>query len=450
MSLRQLPSVDRLAAALPAEGLPRLVVVEVARRSVARARALLADGAPDADAEAIAREELSRLNRLRPTKVINATGVLLHTNLGRAPLHPEAAEAARGAATHYANLEFDLVTGARGGRGAYLRSVLADLCGAEAALVVNNNAGALFLTLAALARGRAVPVSRGELIEIGGSYRLPELMAASGARMIEVGTTNRTRAADYEAALAEDPALLLKVHPSNYRVVGFTEEVPLDELAALSHQAALPLVFDAGSGLLDEEVPWLPGPPPQWLQGEPGIRQSLAAGADLVLVSGDKLLGGPQAGLVTGRGDLVARLAEHPIARAMRADGPTLAALTTTLELYADGRGAEIPFWRMAALPDDELEARLAAVLAASAVKGEVREGASVPGAGSVPGATVPSPVLAITAQDPDTVWAQLLAAQPVAVVARREAGQVVIDLRAVAPEDDRLLAEAIRLACRS
>ncbi len=328
--------------------------------------------------------------------------------------------------------------------------MLADLCAAEAALVVNNNAGALFLTLAALARDRAVPVSRGELIEIGGSYRLPELMAASGARMIEVGTTNRTRAADYEAALDHDPALLLKVHPSNYRVVGFTEEVPLSELAALAHQTPVPLVFDAGSGLLDEEVPWLPGPPPPWLQGEPGIRQSLRAGADLVLVSGDKLLGGPQAGLVTGRGDLVERLAGHPIARAMRADGPTLAALTTTLELYADGRGDEIPFWRMAALTDQELEERLAVVLAESAVKGEVRQGASVPGAGSVPGATVPSPVLVITAKDPDTVWERLLAAEPVSVVARREAGQVVIDLRAVAPEDDRSLAAAIRFACRS
>ncbi len=450
MSLRQLPSVDRLAAALPAEGLPRLVVVEVARRSVEKARALIADGTPDVDAEDIAREELSRLARLRPTRVVNATGVLLHTNLGRAPLHPEAAEAARRAAIHYGNLEFDLAKGTRGGRGAYLRRLLADLCAAEAALVVNNNAGALFLTLAALARDRAVPVSRGELIEIGGSYRLPELMAASGARMIEVGTTNRTRAADYEAALDQDPALLLKVHPSNYRVVGFTEEVSLSELAALARQTAAPLVFDAGSGLLDEEVPWLPGPPPQWLQGEPGIRQSLRAGADLVLVSGDKLLGGPQAGLVTGRGDLVERLAGHPIGRAMRADGPTLAALTTTLELYADGRGDEIPFWRMAALTDQELEERLAVVLAESAVKGEIRQGASVPGAGSVPGASVPSPVLVITAKDPDTVWARLLAARPVSVVARREAGHVVIDLRAVVPEDDRSLAEAIRFACPS
>lgn len=450
MSVRQLPSVDALARSL-SEDLPMALTVEVARWAVEEARGRLARGEP-ADPRALADAELAHLARQRPIRVINATGVLLHTNLGRAPLAAQAAQAAREAATSYGNLELDLTQGRRGGRGAYLRRLLRALTGAEDALAVNNNAAALFLTLAALARDRPVPVSRGELIEIGGSFRLPELMAASGARLVEVGTTNRTRLSDYQAALTEDTALVLKIHASNYRIVGFSESAGVPALAELAHRAGLPLVVDAGSGLLDADVPWLPGPPPGWLAQEPGIRQLLASGADLVLFSGDKLLGGPQAGMAVGRADLVGRLAGHPIARAVRCDGPTLAALTATFELYAGGKGALVPFWAMASVAYEELEARAKTVLADSGVAGEVLRDASVAGAGSVPGTSVPSPVVTVESAEPgfaERAWRSLLSAAP-PVVARREEGALVIDLRAVRPEDDPHLAEALRAACRS
>ncbi|MDH5294554.1 MAG: L-seryl-tRNA(Sec) selenium transferase, partial [Acidimicrobiia bacterium] len=344
--LRDLPSVDTVIGEI-ADLLPRALAADVARAAVDLARSQLIAG-EEADASTIAKQTASRLAERSPTAVINATGVLLHTNLGRAPLHARAAAAAMEASVGYTNLEMRLDSGTRGGRGEYALELLRALTGADAALVVNNNAGALFLALIALGAGRPVPVSRGELIEIGGSYRLPDLMAASGTRLVEVGTTNRTRLADYEAAITDDTALLLKVHPSNYRVQGFTEEAGVRELSQLADRAGIPLVFDAGSGLLDERTPWLSGPPPAWLAGEPGIVQSLQAGADLVMFSGDKLLGGPQAGIVVGDQHLVASLKTHPVARAMRLDGPNLAALTETLRMYADDSAASIPFWGMA------------------------------------------------------------------------------------------------------
>lgn len=443
MDHRRLPSVDALASELTRSGLPRSLCVEIARASVDHARR---DGG---DPVAAARAAARSLEAARPRRVVNGTGVLLHTNLGRAPLHPEAAAAADRVARGYANVELSLLTGERGSRGAYPRELLTALTGAEDAAVVNNNAGALLLALMSLAAGRAVPVSRGELIEIGGSYRLPEIMAASGARLIEVGTTNRTRPDDYRRAVLEnDPALLLKVHPSNYRMDGFVEEAGLGDLAQLARETGIPLVHDAGSGLLDERVPWLPGPPPAWLRGEPGLRQSLETGSDLVLASGDKLLGGPQAGIVAGAGDLVERLRKHPAARALRVDGPTVAALTVTLELYASGRGSEIPLWAMASLPPATLEERARAVLAASGVAGEIREGASTPGAGSVPTTRIPTPILAVEAPG-DAAYLALLAADP-PVVGRREAGALILDLRTVEPEWDEHVARALAQACRS
>jgi L-seryl-tRNA(Ser) seleniumtransferase len=448
MPLRDLPSVDALVRALPAKGLPRSIVIECARTAIDRAREEIARG-NEGDPRAIASEIVGRLQASRLRAVINATGVLLHTNLGRAPLAGEAADAARAAATSYGNVEFDLTTGNRGGRAGYVRELARTLTGAEASLVVNNNAAGLYLTLAALATGRQVPVSRGELIEIGGSYRLPELMAASGATMVEVGTTNRTHLADYSSAVSAETALLLKVHTSNYRVVGFTEEVDLKPMVELAHDRGLPLVFDVGSGLLDENVPWLSGPPPHWLAEEPGVRQSVEAGADLVLFSGDKLLGGPQAGIVVGKADLVARIAKHPAARAVRCDGPTLAALSATLEMYADGRGQEIPFWAMAATLPADLNTRLENILAGSGAVGEIRAGESVPGAGSVPGATVPSPVLVVQEPAADLVWDRLLM-WDVPVIARREAGELIIDVRAVPAHQDKDLAAALQAACRS
>jgi len=448
MPLRDLPSVDALVRSLPATGLPRSLVVECARTAIDRAREQINQG-NEADPQVIARRLVEHLHARRPRPVINASGVLLHTNLGRAPLAAEAAEAARVAATEYGNVEYDLVTGNRGGRGGYARELARTLTGAEAALIVNNNAAGLYLTLTALAAGRQVPVSRGELIEIGGSYRLPELMAATGAVMVEVGTTNRTHLADYSAAVTEATAMLLKVHTSNYRVVGFTEEVGLAALAELAHRHDLPLVYDVGSGLLDETVPWLSGPPPQWLADEPGVRQALEQGADLVLFSGDKLLGGPQAGVLVGRDDLVERLAKHPVARALRCDGSTLAAMSATLQMYADGRGDEIPFWAMAAAAPQELRARLEKVLAGSGAEGEIRTGESVPGAGSVPGATVPSPVLVVLAPPADLVWARLLMSE-LPVIARREGGELVIDVRTVPSHLDEVLTAALQAACRS
>lgn len=448
MPLRDLPSVDALVRSLPATDLARPLVIECARTAIAEAREQMSEGR-DSDPHAIALRLISHLAAQRPRSVINATGVLLHTNLGRAPLAPEAAEAARAAATSYGNLEFDLVTGKRGRRAGYARELAMALTGAEAALVVNNNAAGLFLTLTALSAGRQVPVSRGELIEIGGSYRLPELMAATGATMVEVGTTNRTHLSDYEAAVCEETSLLLKVHPSNYRVVGFTEEVDLPRLTDLAHRHELPLVYDIGSGLLDGNVPWLNGPPPAWLAGEPGVRQAVEAGADLVLFSGDKLLGGPQAGILVGRSDLITRLAKHPVARAVRSDGPSLAALAATLHMYADGRATEIPFWAMATASTEELRTRLDSLLIGSGAMGKIEAGESVPGAGSAPGATVPTPVLVVQQPTAEVLWDRLLMSDP-PVIARRDAGRLIIDLRAVHSQYDRILTEALQAACRS
>jgi L-seryl-tRNA(Ser) seleniumtransferase len=448
MELRDLPSVSELMARLEPHGWARSVTAEVARNALTEARRGLMAG-EDADPAAAAHRELQRLSRLRPRQVINAAGVLLNTNLGRAPLPPAAAESAATAMTSYGNVEFDLSRGSRGGRGSYVHQLIASLTGADAALAVNNNAGALFLTLAALGTGRQVVISRGELIEIGGSFRLPELMAAAGVWLIEVGTTNRTRPADYREAIRPETAMLLKVHPSNYRTVGFTEEAPIGELAEVAHRHRLPLIADIGSGLLDSEVPWIAGPPPAWLQGEPAARQALASGADLVLFSADKLLGGPQAGIIAGDRRLVDRLRRHPVTRAMRCDGPTLAALAATLELYSDDRAHEIPFWTMAGADEGELERRSKELLVASGLDGEVVAGASVVGAGSVPGQTIPSPLLRFSAVDTDKAWLGLLTGDP-AVVARRLDGDLVVDLRAVDPSDDRAVAVALASACRS
>lgn len=446
--LRSLPSIDALVGELDPGTVPRSIVVEIARSAVDRARAVLLEGG-EADPRQIARHEIERLAELRIQRTINAAGVLLHTNLGRAPLHPDAVAAASEASRGYSNIEFDLSAGGRGTRGEYLHRLIAEVTGAEAAFVVNNNAGALFLALAALAGGGSVPVSRGELIEIGGSYRLPELMAASGTRLIEVGTTNRTRVADYAAAVDDTTRMVLKVHPSNYRVTGFSEDAPLGALRSLADEHGLPLVFDVGSGLLDETTPWLDGPPPAWTAGEPGVRQSLEEGADLVTFSGDKLLGGPQAGIITGRAELVGRLRKSPIARAQRIDAATLAALTVTVEMYANGTAARIPFWEMAGRGEEELRVRLEALAAAAGIDPEIRDSEAVAGAGSVPGMSMPSPVLAVTCAPADAVWSALLASRP-AIVARREAGELLIDLRTVDPLDDPAIAGALRAACRS
>jgi L-seryl-tRNA(Ser) seleniumtransferase len=440
---RDLPAVDRLADGLAASGLPRALRVDCSRSALDLARAEISRGR-EADAEGIAADLARGLRRSAGVQVINATGVLLHTNLGRAPLAPEAARAALQVAEVYTNLELDLDDGERGGRGAYLAALLRALTGAEDALVVNNNAAAVLLALAVTSSGRAVPVARGELIEIGGSFRLPLVMESGGARLIEVGTTNRTRLGDYATALQiHDCGAVLKVHPSNYRTEGFVASVSVFDLAALAGEREVPLIHDLGSGLLDEDVPWLGTAPPEWLAGEPGARQSIDAGAGLVTFSGDKLVGGPQAGIIVGRSDLVSRLRSHPLARALRTDAMTDAALAATLEAYADGDGRRIPLWRMAMATDADLGPRVEAL--ARRLGAEVRAGTSVMGAGSLPGVGLPTPQIVLEGED--HLHSRLLsAAQP--VLARRHEKDLVLDLRAVSDSDDDAIAETVA-ACR-
>jgi len=405
------PSVDSLARSIADVGLPHPLLVDAARAAIA---------AGDADgARAIA--EATRTALLRP--VINATGVLLHTNLGRAPLG--VAQPAS-----YTNLELDVATGKRGSRRDRAGSLLARACGAEAALVVNNGAGAVLLALAALARGSGVAVSRGELVEIGGGFRVPEVMSESGARLVEVGTTNRTRRDDY-ARVADDVALLLKVHQSNYRITGFTEDASVSDIASIGP----PVIVDLGSGLLDTACPWLPSGPPAWLRDEPAARQTLESGAALVVFSGDKLLGGPQAGVLAGRADLVDACARHPLYRALRPGGLVLGAPEAAALAYLERDGDRIPFWRMATVAADALRTRADAI-----GRGKVVDCASVTGGGTLPGIEIPSVGLAL---DGD-ITAALRAARPKPVIARVDDDRTILDLRTVEPADDELLAAAI------
>jgi L-seryl-tRNA(Ser) seleniumtransferase len=439
---RAVPSVEQVLAALTAGGegggVPRAVVVECVRRAVADARDAVTRSDPEAAelgrVTGAARDLVARRRLALLGPVVNATGVLLHTNLGRAPLGSGAIDAMRDAAG-YTNLEYGLDTGRRGSRQDHAAALLALACGAESAVVVNNNAAAVLLVLASLARGRDVLVSRGELVEIGGGFRVPEILAETGARLVEVGTTNRTRRADYERALTDETALVLKVHASNYRMVGFTEATPVEQLARLGP----PVVVDAGSGLLDERTPWLDAVP-TWLADEPGVRQCVDAGAALVTFSGDKLLGGPQAGVVVGRREVVARLARHPLARALRPDKVTLAALEAVALAYLRDEGAQIPLWRMATVPVDALRGRAAAI--AAAVPGAtVVDTEAAAGGGSVPGRTIPSAGVAVAVDDADRALACLRKER---VVAMARDGAVVCDLRTVEPELDERLARAL------
>ncbi len=388
---------------------------------VEAARTAIAAGDPDG-ARRIANEMARRT--LRP--VINGTGTLLHTNLGRAPLGFEQSE-------RYTNLELDLTTGERGSRMATAGALIARACGAEAAIVVNNCAAAVLLVLAGLTEGRDVVVSRSELVEIGGGFRIPEVMDRSGARLIEVGTTNRTRRADFEAAVADpgnDVGLVLQVHQSNYRIVGFTEAPSTADLGSLG----VPLVADIGSGLLDSRCPWLKGGPPGWLADEPAARQTLAAGADLITFSGDKLFGGPQAGIIAGDADLVARCAQHPLARALRPGGLVLGALQATALSYLGDDGQSIPFWRMASLTVDSLRIRAEALGI-----GEVVELMSTPGGGTLPGVEIPSAGLQVEGDHRSR-----LRERDRPLMTRLLDSRTAIDLRTVHPDDDLEVAAAL------
>ncbi len=434
---RAVPPVDRVVAAL--DGLPHRLLADAARAAVDEARADASVGRP-VDPDAVVAAARARVDAARHAllgRVVNATGVIVHTNLGRSPLPGDALAAAAEVASGYSNLEYRLDEGRRGSRHDHAGALLARACGAEAGLVVNNNAAAVLLVLSVLARGREVVVSRGELVEIGGGFRIPDVMAESGARLVEVGTTNRTRRYDYEHALTAATALVLRVHPSNYRMVGFVESASLPDLATLGP----PLVVDAGSGLLDADTPWL-GHRPGWLGDEPGVRQCLDAGATLVTFSGDKLLGGPQAGVIVGRTDVVARLARHPLARAVRPGKLSLAALQAVANTYLDGRAAELPIWRMATAPLDDLRAR-AEALAARVPGAKVADTEAVIGGGSLPGRTIPSAAVALPVGDA-RAGAALASLRAGRIVARAAGGSVVCDLRTVDPSDDDRLAEAL------
>jgi L-seryl-tRNA(Ser) seleniumtransferase len=380
--------------------------------------------------------ELDNLAGRRMRAVINATGVVLHTNLGRAPLSDEAI-AAVAAAAGYCTVEYDLQAGTRGRRGSAAEAMLREVTGAAAALVVNNAAGALLLALGGLARGREVIVSRGQLIEIGGEFRLPAIMEAAGVELVEVGTTNRTHLTDYQRAITSRSAMLLAVHPSNYQVVGFTTGPPLDALAALAHQHGVPLLHDLGSGLIGDPF-----------GDEPSAGQSLAAGADLVLFSGDKLLGGPQAGLLVGTEGLVRSLAKHPLARAVRADKLTIAALEVTLATHAAGRREQLPVWRALGLGPDDLRPRAEALAGALGPAASTRDGVSVAGGGSLPGEGLPSVLVEVDPGEPgdEAVLERLRGADP-PVIARAERGKVIVDLRTVPAEQDGAVARALRTA---
>ena len=430
-SLRDLPSVDRLLADERLAGEPHDAAVAAARVVLDRAREDLRAGRkPEALVDAVLRElEDSRRPRLR--RVLNATGVLVHTNLGRAPLSEAAIARVAEVGSGYSNLEYDLERGERGSRQDHLGPLLSRLTGAEAALVVNNNAAAVLLALAALAEGREVVVSRGELIEIGDGFRIPDVLARSGARLVEVGTTNRTRASDYERAIGPETALLLRVHQSNFRVVGFTERPSLGELGEVARRAGLPLVDDLGSGALAS------------VGDEPTPAESLRAGADLVCFSGDKLLGGPQAGVVVGRADLVEKLRLHPLQRALRADKLSLAALEGTL-LVALGPDAahEIPVLRMLHEPVELVRAR--AERLAALVGGEVEETVARAGGGALPLVELPSAACAVE----EELAEPLRRGDPPVVAVVRD-GRTLLDCRTLTDNEVDEVAAAVTAARR-
>jgi L-seryl-tRNA(Ser) seleniumtransferase len=444
MELSDLPSIDALAAELSqAYELPAPIVIGAARRAVDTARIEIRAGR-DADATGIASDLLADIEAARPRHVINATGVLLHTNLGRAPVTASTADVSGMILTGASNVEIDVRTGRRSKRHAYLNALIPIVTGAESGFAVNNNAGALLLALASVAgSGGRVAVSRGELIEIGGSFRLPDVMAASGAELVEVGTTNRTRVADYASVVGRVDAIL-KVHPSNYRIDGFAEEASYSQLAELSTTSSVPFIADVGSGLIDETAPWLSGCDGSWLAGEPGVIQTIGTGADLVLFSGDKLLGGPQGGIIAGKAKAVARAKEHPIARAVRLDGSSIAAIANTFEFYANQHVTEIPFWSMVCATLGAIESRSQAVISGIDAAIAIVDGVSVPGAGSTPGATIPTKLIRIDG-DADSLWSKLAQA-PIPVITSRRDGAVYIDLRSVLHGDD----EAVRAALTS
>jgi L-seryl-tRNA(Ser) seleniumtransferase len=461
---RVIPSLDQLrrrpsVAALESQ-YGHAAVVDALRAEAEEIRlAVGAGGAPatsDLAADVIVTRAQARLaGAVAPSlrRVLNATGVIIHTNLGRAPLADAAIKGIGALAGGYTNLEYDLGQGERGSRDGHAERLLCRLTGAEAAVVVNNCAAATLLALAALARGREVVVSRSELVEIGGGFRVPDIMAQSGAHLREIGTTNRTRIGDYALAISNRTGAILRVHPSNFRIEGFTARATLSEIVSLAHQFDLPVIEDLGSGfVLSHESLTTCGPEaavPHALSREPTVQSSIAAGVDVVCCSGDKLLGGPQAGLILGRTAVLARIRRHPLVRALRVDRLTYAALEATLIEYVAGRATEtVPVLRMALMSQAAIAARAEAVAARlrqSGYSAEVIEGISTIGGGSAPGSELPTRLIALElpGHSADSLEAKLRALDP-AVIGRIENDRVVLDLRTIAPHDDGELANLL------
>jgi L-seryl-tRNA(Ser) seleniumtransferase len=448
---RALPSVDAL---LQSDEVAELLhdfshdaVTTVARDVLAKARQAIKDDGASPSTEMMIAEIVERAYRAWgawPRAVVNATGVVLHTNLGRAPLSSQMAEAAASSASIYSDLEFNLGSGKRGSRNAHISELLSQISGSEAGIAVNNNASGVLLTLAAVVGAdstkKEVIVSRGEAVEIGGGFRVPDVMRQSGATLVEMGTTNRTYASDYEAAITPNTSAILKVHPSNFVVEGFTHVPELAEMVAVGKKHGIPVINDLGSGCLVDTRKY-------GLDQEPKVQDSVSDGAALTLFSGDKLLGGPQAGLIAGDQAWVDLVSKHPLARAVRIDKMTLSAIAATLVSYLKGSyEAEIPIWSMISMTESVISARAAEWQTACGV-GEVERARSAIGGGSLPGQTLPSSVLAIEPAGTADQFASNLRKSPIAVVARIENDRVLLDPRTVFPEQDAAVIEAIRFA---
>ncbi len=448
---RNLPSVDRVLSdgriRQLEETYPHILITDLVRQQLEGARLSITAGNPCPSIDEIIESTSDRLQALEKPSlrpVVNATGVILHTNLGRAPLSHEATAAMDAAAGGYCNLEYDLDSGRRGSRNVHIETMLCQLTGAEAALVVNNNASAVLLSLTALAKRREAIVSRGQAVEIGGSFRIPDVMRQSGTRLTEVGTTNCTYLSDYEQALTPRTAALMRVHSSNFRLVGFIHEVSLEEMVTLGNQNDIPVFDDLGSGcFLDTTV--------FGLDPEPMVQQSVATGSALTFFSGDKLVGGPQAGIIVGRKQYVDRLRRHPLARAVRIDKIRLAGIIATLTHYLKGEAlTRIPVWRMISAPVKEIDQR--AGLWAQALNGEVEviDGESMVGGGSLPGSTLPTRLVAIRkgGRGKNQVAAQELARrlrhQEVPVIARISGNLLLLDPRSVLPEEDDIIIQTL------
>jgi L-seryl-tRNA(Ser) seleniumtransferase len=453
--LRQLPSIDELLKTSTGQHLilqfSRDLALHALRTSLAQARARILAGAPcpsSSDLLIQAESILQKEQQPHLHSVINATGVIINTNLGRAPLSQEALQAVQTVSQGYSNLEYDLAIGERGSRHAHTEALLRELTGAEAAIVTNNNAAAVLLSLSTLANGREVIISRGQLVEIGGGFRVPDVMRQSGCSLVEVGTTNRTRIQDYANALTAQTALLLSVHPSNFLITGFTESTPLHALSELAHKNGLLVMEDLGSGCLLHSERY-------GLTHEPTPQERIAEGADVVCFSGDKLLGGPQAGIIIGKEDIIARIGRHPLMRAVRIDKMTLAALEATLRHYQRGQATtHIPVWRMIAAPSEKIASRAAhwvTELRDHGISARTQHGTSTIGGGSLPGETLPTTLLALDAMQvplPLDELAKRLRLRPIPIITRIMHDALLLDPRTVLGEQDGEVVQALTIEC--